>query len=142
MDQFVVPQFIDVEDKIFGPVTTRQFIILLVAGLFLFVTYKLADLSLFIFFLATIGGSALILAFVKINGQSFHYFLLNLFQTLRRPSRRVWYKMNTKEELQELRKGEKVVEMEKVAEIPRLSYNRIRDLSLAVNTGGYYKPEE
>ena len=50
--------------------------------------------------------------------------------------------MNTKEELQELRKGEKVVEMEKVAEIPRLSYNRIRDLSLAVNTGGYYKPEE
>jgi hypothetical protein len=142
MDQFVVPQFIDVEDKIFGPVTTRQFIILLVAGLFLFVTYKLADLSLFIFFLATIGGSALILAFVKINGQSFHYFLLNLFQTLRRPSRRVWYKMNTKEELQELRKGEKMVEMEKAAEIPRLSYNRIRDLSLAVNTGGYYKPEE
>ncbi|MEK7097981.1 MAG: PrgI family protein, partial [Patescibacteria group bacterium] len=118
MDQFVVPQFIDVEDKIFGPVTTRQFVILLVAGLVLFVAYKLADLSLFIFFLATIGGSALILAFVKINGQSFHYFLLNLFQTLRRPSRRVWYKMNTKEELQELRKGEKVVEMEKVAEIP------------------------
>jgi len=142
MDQFVVPQFIDVEDKIFGPVTTRQFIILLVAGLVLFVAYKLADLSLFIFFLATIGGSALILAFVKINGQSFHYFLLNLFQTLRRPSRRVWYKMNTKEELDALRKGEKVVEIEKSAEIPRLSYNRIRDLSLAVNTGGYYKPEE
>ena len=29
MDRFVVPQFIDVEDKIFGPVTVRQFLILL-----------------------------------------------------------------------------------------------------------------
>ncbi len=142
MDQFVVPQFIDVEDKIFGPVTSRQFVILLVAGLILFVAFKLADFALFIFMLATFGSFALILAFVKINGQSFHYFLLNLFQTLRRPSRRVWYKSNTKEELEELRKSGKVEVMEKIPEIPRLSYNRIRDLSLAVNTGGYYKPEE
>ncbi|MFA6547642.1 MAG: PrgI family protein [Candidatus Magasanikbacteria bacterium] len=142
MEQFVVPQFIDVEDKIFGPVTARQFVILLVAGLVLFVAYKIADLTLFIFMLATIGGGSLILAFVKINGQAFHYFLLNLFQTLRRPSRRIWYKSDSKEELEELRKGEKIEIMEKPSEIPRLSYNRIRDLSLAVNTGGYYKPEE
>ena len=142
MDQFVVPQFIDVEDKIFGPVTARQFIILLVAGLVLFVAYKIADTTLFIFLLASLGGFALVLAFVKINGQSFHYFILNLIQTLRRPSRRIWYKMDTKEELEELRKSGQVEVVEKAAEIPRLSYNRIRDLSLAVNTGGYYKPEE
>ncbi|EKD43938.1 MAG: hypothetical protein ACD_72C00066G0001 [uncultured bacterium] len=142
MDQFVVPQFIDVEDKIFGPVTSRQFVILLIAGLILFVAFKLADFALFIFMLATIGGFALILAFVKINGQSFHYFILNLIQTVRRPSRRIWYKSDTKDELEELRKGEIVEVMEKVAEIPRLSYSRIRDLSLAVNTGGYYKPGE
>jgi len=142
MDQFTVPQFIDVEDKIFGPVTARQFVILLVAGLVLFLFYKIADTTLFIFALATIGSSALILAFVKINGQSFHYFILNLIQTLRRPSRRIWYKSDTKEELEELRKSGRVEEVEKAVEIPRLSYNRIRDLSLAVNTGGYYKPEE
>lgn len=142
MDQFVVPQFIDVEDKIFGPVTSRQFVILLVAGLILFIAFKLADFALFIFLLATLGGFALILAFVKINGQSFHYFILNLIQTMRRPSRRIWYKSDTKDELEELRKGEIVEVMEKVAEIPRLSYSRIRDLSLAVNTGGYYKPGE
>ena len=142
MDQFTVPQFIDVEDKIFGPVTARQFVILLVAGLILFLFYKIADTTLFIFALATIGSSALILAFVKINGQAFHYFILNLIQTLRRPSRRIWFKMDTKEELEDLRKSGHVEEVEKAVEIPRLSYNRIRDLSLAVNTGGYYKPEE
>ena len=142
MDQFVVPQFIDVEDKIFGPVTARQFVILLVAGLTLFVAFKIADTALFVFLLSIIGSFALILAFVKINGQSFHYFILNLIQTLRRPSRRIWYKSNTKEELKAIRDSGIVEIAEKVAEIPRLSYSRIRDLSLAVNTGGYYKPEE
>lgn len=141
MDQFVVPQFIDVEDKIFGPVTTRQFIILLIGGLILFVAFKLADTGLFIFLLSIIGGFSLVLAFVKINGQAFHYFLLNLFQTLRRPSLRIWNKTDTKMELEELRKIQKVEAVEKVAEVPSLSYSRIRDLSLAVNTGGYYKPE-
>ena len=32
--------------------------------------------------------------------------------------------------------------MEAAVEVPKLSYNRIRDLSLTVNTGGYYKPED
>lgn len=141
MDQFVVPQFIDVEDKIFGPITTRQFLILLSAGLLLFIAFKLADTALFIFLIALIGGAALILAFVKINGQPFHYFLLNIVQTVRRPSRRLWYKSFSKKELQESIKSGKVEMVEAVKEIPRMSYNRIRDLSLIVNTGGYYKPE-
>lgn len=142
MDQFVVPQFIDVEDKIFGPVTTRQFVILLVAGLILFIAFKLADFALFIIFLIVIGGGSLIIAFVKINGQSFHYFLLNIFQTMLRPSRRIWNKVYTKEELEALRKAAKLEIVEKAVEIPQLSYNRIRNLSLTVNTGGYYKPED
>ncbi len=141
MDQFVVPQFIDVEDKIFGPITTRQFIILLVGGLILFIAFKLADTALFIFLLATVGGFSLILAFVKVNGQAFHFFILNLFQTLRRPSRRIWNKFYTKGELDELRKTVKMEIKESATDVPNMSYNRIRDLSLVVNTGGYYKPE-
>ena len=86
MKQFVVPQFIDVEDKIIGPVTTRQFLILLVGGLMLFIAYKLADTGLFVILLIIIGGFSLVLAFVKINGQAFHYFLLNIIQTRLRSS--------------------------------------------------------
>lgn len=142
MNQFTVPQFIDVEDKIFGPITTRQFIILLVAGLIIFVAFKLADVALFIFLLALIGGFALILAFVKINGQIFHYFLLNIIQTMRRPSRRLWTKQYSKKELEEIRKHMTVEVPEAAAPVRRVSYNRIRDLSLLVNTGGYYRPEE
>ena len=142
MDQFVVPQFIDVEDKIFGPITTRQFIILITGGLLIFISYKLADIALFIFLLAFLGGLTLVLAFVKINGQPFHYFLLNLLQTVKRPSRRIWVKKFSSAELKEFSESGKVIIVEPVQEIPRMSYNRIRDLSLIVNTGGYYHPEE
>jgi hypothetical protein len=140
MDQFVVPQFIDVEDKIFGPITTRQFIILLVTGLLLFLIFKLADTALFIICLIVIGGFSLVLAFLKINGQAFHYFLLNTIQTRLKPKLRVWNKLYTTQELNELRKPVKVEEVvQPESHVP--SQNRIHDLSLLVNTGGYYKPE-
>ena len=140
--QFVVPQFIDVEDKIFGPVTARQFVILLVAGLLIVLAYKLADFALFVFILAIIGGGSLVLAFVKINGQPFHYFILNIIQTLRRPALRIWNKIYDVADLKRLRDEAKVVVPEAIKPVPKLSYSRIRDLSLTVNTGGYYQSEE
>lgn len=141
-EQFVVPQFIDVEDKIFGPVTSRQFVILLVGGMLIFISYKLADFMLFIFLLAIIGGMSLILAFVKINGQAFHYFILNIVQTARRPGLRIWNKKHNKDELKYYINLNEIEEVEEqIKKVPRLSYNRIRDLSLIVNTGGYYKPD-
>ncbi len=133
-----MPQFIDVEDKIFGPITTRQFIILISGGLMIFIAFKLTDMALFIFLLAIIGGLTLVLAFVRINGQPFHYFLLNLVQTVKRPSRRVWIKRFSNNDLKEFALLAKVEVVEPVQEIRRMSYNRIRDLSLIVNTGGYY----
>lgn len=144
MDQFTIPQFIDVEDKIFGPITARQFIILISAAGPIFLCYKLFDLALFALMTFLIGGSALIFAFVKINGQAFHYFVLNIAQTMRKPSRRIWFKSYTNEslrgyirefndELKRLKEG-KVEKVERRA----LSNTRIRDLSLLVNTGGYF----
>lgn len=140
MDQFLVPQFLDVEDKIFGPITTRQFVIFLVTALILFIFFKLTDTALFIFALAVIGSFSLVLAFVKINGQTFHYFILNIVQNFKSPSRRIWRKDYTKKQLNELRQSEKK-ELLESSPHKKLSYNRIRDLSLVVNTGGYYKAD-
>lgn len=142
MQQFVVPQFIDVEDKIFGPITTRQFLILLVAGGFLFIAFKLFDLALFAVITAIVGGFALVLAFVKINGQTFHYFLLNIAQTMRRPGLRIWNKQYVKEELEYLRKHGFAEEQEGKEQKKIVRRQHIRDLTLLVNTGGYYKPSD
>lgn len=142
MQQFVVPQFIDVEDKIFGPITTRQFLILLAASLGIFLAFRFFDFALFVIFLIVVGGGALILAFVKINGQNFHMFLLNIFQTIKKPSLRVWNKSYTNEELDYMRKfGVAEVVVAKTVRI-RAKHEHIRDLSLVVNTGGYYRPDD
>lgn len=142
MQQFVVPQFIEVEDKIFGPITTRQFLILLVAGTSVFLAYRFGDLMMFILVTVIIGGFSLILAFVKINGQNFHYFLLNIIQSARKPSLRVWQKSFTKQELNYLRQqGMVEAPVAAVVQAP-VKKERIRDLALQVNTGGFYKPEE
>lgn len=141
MNQFTVPQFIDVEDKILGPITSRQFIILLCTGLLIFIFFKLADTGLFIALTLIFGGFAMVLAFAKINGQPFHYFLLNIIQNLLRPSLRIWNKLYTKAELLEFIR-EPSPEIALVRPAPKSSSRaRIRDLSLMVNTGGYYKPE-
>jgi len=142
MQQFVVPQFIDVEDKIFGPITTRQFLILLVAAGIVFVAKRFADLALFALIVALVGGLALVLAFVKINGQTFHYFLLNIGQTLKKPGLRVWSKNLSDEELNYFRNlgGEQVEVVKK--ERKQVQRSHIRDLSLLVNTGGFYKPDD
>ncbi len=141
MQQFVIPQFIDVEDKIIGPITTRQFIILLVVAIILFILYKLMTFLYFLIFGVPIFGMGVTLAFVKINGQPFHYFLLNIIQTIRRPSLRVWNKELT---LDEVRRYLKVEEI-KIA-VPRpvkepLAATKLSELSLIVNTGGVYKGE-
>ena len=85
MDQIVVPQFLDVEDKIIGPITVRQFIEMLVAGLLIFIFYKVFDFSLFLVASLAVGGATLVVAFVRVNGQPFHYFLLNFLTTIKNP---------------------------------------------------------
>jgi hypothetical protein len=140
--QFVVPQFIEVEAKVIGPITARQFIILLIGAGFMFLAYKLADFTLFILeglIIFIITGT---FAFVKINGRPFHYFLLNLIQTLKKPKLRVWQKEELQITTHKLRKEKKKKEEKFEGEVkPRKQLNpsRLSELSLVVDTGGAYK---
>ncbi|MCX6778913.1 MAG: PrgI family protein [Candidatus Magasanikbacteria bacterium] len=142
MYQFTVPQFIEVEDKILGPITVRQFIILLIDGIFLAIAWKLSDLALFIVFLVLFGGLGLILAFVKINGQPFHYFLLNFLQTMRKPTLRVWQRKFSNRELMSLATTEKETPPPPRAYKEAISTSRLSEMILVVDTGGRYTPDE
>ncbi|MBI5732162.1 MAG: PrgI family protein [Candidatus Magasanikbacteria bacterium] len=142
MMQFVVPQFIDVEDKIFGPITVRQFIIILVDGLILAVIYKLVDLSLFVVLFLLFGGAGFVLAFVKINGQPFHYFLLNFLQTMRKPPLRVWQKKYSAAELKKLARVEQPPLPTPKPFKEAIATTHLSEMILVVDTGGRYTPEE
>lgn len=141
-DRFVVPQFIEVEDKIFGPITVRQFVILLVDFGLVFLCFKIFDFALFVITGLPLLALGFITAFVKINGQAFHYFILNITQTLRRPHLKVWNKSLLDEEVRAY--------VHLVAPPPPpppilkapLEASRLAELSLVVNTGGVYEPEQ
>ncbi len=142
-DKFVVPQFIDAEDKILGPITVRQFLICLGAAFLIFIEYKIFTFVYFIFATILTGGTAASFAFLKINGQQFHIFFLNFLASRLRPKLRTWQKGLTDGELLAIIKHNKPappVVAAVVAERP--SSSRLRDLALTVNTGGVYNPDE
>lgn len=143
--QFVVPQFIDVEDKIIGPINTRQFIIILATAVVGFIEYKLADFALFLLEAILTLGVGVVLAFVKINGQPFHFFLLNIVQTFKRPKLKIWDKELSSKDLRYLSKTDQPKEKKKEAPVAikkPVSRSRLSEVSLIVDTGGNYRGEE
>jgi hypothetical protein len=142
-NQFVVPQFLDVEAKIIGPITARQFLIMLATILMGFIVYRIF-LSLFVVILIDVPllGTGLAFAFAKVNGQPFHFLVVSLIQTLRRPNRRVWDKSLSDADLRVyLKKEDIAVPVERVQKKP-LERSRLSELTLVVNTGGVYEGDD
>lgn len=77
---FVVPKFIEMEPKIVGPFTFKQFIFVAIAGAICFILYfSLAKKSFFLFILISIilMLGSLALAFFQIGGQPLPTVLKN-----------------------------------------------------------------
>jgi hypothetical protein len=142
MEQIVVPQFIDAEDTIIGPITVRQFIEMMVGGLLVFIFYKIFDFSLFaVTGLLTIAVT-LVIAFIRINGQPFHYFLLNFIETIKSPKLKIWKRQVTEKDIRK----EAAKEIRTRPAPPMLvrqatSSSRLSELALIVDTGGVYRGE-
>ncbi len=139
MEQFVIPQFIDVEDKIIGPITVRQFIIILVGVFVDFIAYKLTDFTFFIVLFFIVLFFIVLFAFIRINGQPFHFFVINFIQTFRRPRLQIWYKETTsinKEKTHII-----VASKEQLAPHYLMQSSRLGELALIVDTGGKYRPQ-
>lgn len=139
MQQFTVPQFIDVESKIIGPITTRQFLIILAAAVIVGISYKLFDFSLFLTITVVVLIITAVFAFVKVNGRPFHYFVLNITQTLRRPGIRVWNNRLTV--FEEIDRTPFVKPEQKPVVKEPYKKSRLAELALVVDTKGKYKGE-
>jgi hypothetical protein len=91
--QFKVPQNIDMEDRIIGPLTLTQFFYLLFGGLVVYVLFtKLIAVSAFLFWILAlpIGLFSFAMAFVKVQDQPFPSFILAGLKFLTQPRSRVW----------------------------------------------------
>lgn len=88
--RFQVPQFTDIEDKIIGPFTLKQFIMYIVAGMLLVPVYIYSDLSLFITIALPVIGIAAVFAHVKIYGKSFGAVVLAGFSYVSKGQLYIW----------------------------------------------------
>lgn len=90
--RFVVPQFIEHEAKVIGPLTFSQFIFVGMAGGACFVLYFMLPTSLFIVACIFLIGGALAMSFVKMNGRPLSVLLTSLLKFLIMPKMYIWKK--------------------------------------------------
>ncbi|MFH1890243.1 MAG: PrgI family protein [Candidatus Kuenenbacteria bacterium] len=140
MNQFVAPQFIDVEDRILGPITVRQFVMIVIGGVISFASYKLLDSGAFALVTLLTMIAVVVFGFLKVNGKHFDPFVSSMITALKRPKVRVWRKEVTPKDMlsfKEKESGEKV----KSDFTPRkatISSKHLAELALLVDTGGKY----
>ena len=121
--QYKVPQFIEVEDKIFGPFTFKQFIYLLGGGGLTFILWKLLPHIIAIFFILPVLAFSLALTFYRVNNKPF----IDLVQS--------FFAFTTKDKLYVRHKEPKKAEEKKTTDetaspyVPKLSDSRLKEIS-------------
>lgn len=99
--QFQVPQFTDIEDKVIGPFTLKQFLYIAGAAGLLFILFKILKFFVFLFVAIPIAVLTIALAFVRVHGQPFVSVIKNFFGFLRKPDFYVWRKPKLKSPAEE-----------------------------------------
>ena len=91
--QYPVPQFTDVEDKIIGSLTVKQFGILFLAGVIIFAAYSVTKSILVgAFFFILFGIPALGIAFARINGRPLYATLPYIIKFIQSPKILIFHK--------------------------------------------------
>ncbi len=90
--RFTVPQFIEREAKIIGPLTFKQFLYVGAAGLACFIIYFSFSFDIFLISCFFLGGTASAFAFLNIDGIPLAKFLWNFFKYSLSPKVYLWKK--------------------------------------------------
>jgi hypothetical protein len=128
--QFQVPQFIDIEDKIFGPFTFKQFIYIGGGAGICFVIYKILPLIPAIIIIVPVGGLAAALAFYKVNGKPFIFIMQSYVKYFFQNKLYIWKKTKKQEVKQDIKKGE---QKDDKAYTPKLTGSKLDDLTWSLD---------
>ncbi len=127
--QFKVPQFIDVEDKLFGPFTFKQFAYMAGGGGLVYILYKVLPIWIAIPLIIPVVILTALLTFYKINGKSFLYYLQASITYATKSKLYVWkqrlQRPDTKKDIPNLPTQTSVV--------PTLSGSKLKDLSWSLD---------
>lgn len=128
--RFQVPQFIDIEDKIFGPLTIKQFIYLAGGAGLSFALFVVLPKFIAFILIAPVVGLAVALSFYKPNNRPFIFVLESAFKYMMSSKLYVWNREDKKiDKKEEAKKADPVAEMN----IPKLSDSKLSDLSWSLD---------
>lgn len=99
---YKIPQNVDLEDKIFGPLTLKQFLYLLGAGLVTFISFSTIYTALpAVFYVVTAVTWIVAVAFIFVrpNDQPFSRFINSFLWFALHPNRRVWRRLPSLKEI-------------------------------------------
>lgn len=125
--QFRVPQFIDVEDKLFGPLTFKQFIYLLGGGAACFVIWNLIPIKVIALVVLTpFAALSVALTFMDYNGKPFMFTLEAAVNFYLKNKLYIWKKLPKKKVAEE---KEVETKEEPSVFVPRLSDSKLKQLT-------------
>ena len=131
--RFQVPQFIEVEDKIFGPLTLKQFIYLAGGGGLSFIVYVfLGSVTLAIVPIILIMAISGALAFYKINNKPFVSVVEAAFKYYLGSKLYIWRKADkpkpqtTEAEVKDAKNYASIM-------VPKISDSKLKDLSWSLD---------
>ena len=133
--RFTIPQFIEYETKIVGPLTFKQFIFVGLAGAISFVLYFSVPFTIFLAAAIILGLGSLALAFLKIDGLSLPSVLQNFFMFSLSPKIYLWKKREMPPKMiikKEALKEEKEIAPESDLKIAEKS--QLKKLSVEIET--------
>ncbi len=131
--QFQVPQFIEVEDKIFGQLTLKQFIYLAGGAGLSFVLYRILP-SLFLSFIpiVVVMAFASALAFYKVNNKPFIHTVEAAFKYFFSSKLYIWKKVNRPVQREEDKIAKDAGEMASIM-VPKISNSKLKDLTWSLD---------
>jgi hypothetical protein len=128
--RFQTPQFIDIEDKIFGPFTFKQFIYLIGGVSLSYVFFKVAPLWIAVILIIPTLALAGMLTFYKINNKPFIYTLGASIKYMFQTKLYLW--KDTKKKVVG-KKVESVGDIKSGKALPRLTESRLADISWSLD---------
>lgn len=131
--QYSVPQFIDIEDKVVGPLTAKQVLILILGGVVLLVAFRFFNLAFFIIVALIVAPVSLVLAFYKPRGISAIQYIFNYVDYLTNPKIYVW-RRETDRNTYLKRSLQKRQSANDAQPLKSVSRSRIRDLAILLDT--------
>jgi hypothetical protein len=131
--QFKVPQFLDIEDTIFGPFTFKQFIYLVGGGGLCYILYKTLGLLWALIPILLVGGFSLALAFYRPNNKPFINMVQSGFRYAVQDKLYVWKKKKSSEKRLGQEKNELSSNKGFGNNITKLTGNKLRDLAWSLD---------